>query len=170
MLRMRMVAALALGAAGPAWAADVTEADLMEAATRLGHEYDVNYNAKNADAMAALYAPGGVLVSPGPVVHGADNLKTYYQGRFTAGGREHLSKITEVHVFGDGGYGVGQFFVTVPGPAGQPKQIHGNLAMVYQHGADGWRFRMVVAGITPDPVPVPAPASHTSYDEPITDR
>ena len=48
----------------------------MQAAETLGKGYDDNYNAKNAAGMAALYASDGVLVSPGPVIHGTDNLKS----------------------------------------------------------------------------------------------
>ncbi len=46
--------------AGRALAADVTEAELMQAAIELGRQYDANYANKNPAAMAALYAPDGL--------------------------------------------------------------------------------------------------------------
>ena len=48
---------------------------------------------------------------------------------------------------GDGGFGVGQFSATVPTPDGGRREIKGNLATVYQHGADGWHLRLVIASI-----------------------
>ena len=40
--------------AGRTLAADVTEAELMQAAIELGRQYDANYADKNSAAMAAL--------------------------------------------------------------------------------------------------------------------
>ena len=81
MRRTVLAAALAgcvtIGAAMPARAAELTQQELMQAAETLSKGYDDNYNAKNAAGMAALYTSDGVLVSPGPVIHGADNLKSY---------------------------------------------------------------------------------------------
>jgi ketosteroid isomerase-like protein len=148
-----LVAPLAIAAAMPARAAEVSQQELMKAAEMLGKGYDDNYNAKNAAGMAALYASDGVLVSPGPVIRGADNLKPYYQSRFDAGAGDHLTKISEVHVQGDGGFGIGQFSATVPTPDGGRREIKGNLATVYQHGADGWHLRLVAASVPPAPPP-----------------
>jgi hypothetical protein len=48
---------LSLGAAAmPACAADVTDEELMRAATELARQYDSNYAEKNAAGMASLYA------------------------------------------------------------------------------------------------------------------
>jgi uncharacterized protein (TIGR02246 family) len=129
----------------------VSEQDLLAAAKELGQQYDANYNAKNAAGMAALYVPDGVLVSPGPVVKGAEALKPYYQSRFDAGATGHVTTINEVHVQGDGGFGIGQFQVSVPTPDGGKREIKGNLAAVYAHGPDGWHLRMVMASVPPPP-------------------
>jgi uncharacterized protein (TIGR02246 family) len=151
MRRMLVVALLAVIGAVPARAADVTEQELMRAAVELGRQYDTNYNAKNAAAMAGLYAPDGVLISPGPVVRGVDQLAAYYQSRFASGATGHQTRIVEVHVQGDSGYGVGQFAVTVPVPGGGSRELRGNLAMVYGHAADGWHLRLVAASVPAPP-------------------
>jgi uncharacterized protein (TIGR02246 family) len=139
------VAALAVGA----HAAEVSQQDLLQAAQALGKGYDDNYNAKNAAGMAALYASDGVLVSPGPVIRGTADLTTYYQSRFDAGAANHATKISEVHVQGDGGFGVGQFSATVPTPDGGRRELKGNLATIYQHSEDGWHLRLVIASVPP---------------------
>ena len=148
-----LAAPLATGAGLPARAAEVSQQDLMQAAESLGKGYDDNYNAKNPAGMAALYASDGVLVTPGPLIRGADNLKSYYQSRFEAGAGNHTTKITEVHIQGDGGFGIGQFAVSVPAPDGGRREIKGNLATVYQHGEDGWHLRLVIASVPPPPAP-----------------
>jgi uncharacterized protein (TIGR02246 family) len=153
LLAAALVAPVAIVAKIPARAAEVTQQDLMQAAEMLGKGYDDNYNAKNAAGMAALYTSDGVLVSPGPVIRGEDNLKSYYQSRFDAGAGGHVTKIAEVHVQGDGGFGIGQFSAMVPTPDGGRREIKGNLATVYQHGTDGWHLRLVAASVPPPPPP-----------------
>ena len=57
MIRLLTLALLALligATAIPASAADVTEVELMQAATALAQQYDANYAAKNPAGMAAL--------------------------------------------------------------------------------------------------------------------
>jgi hypothetical protein len=55
---------LVAAASFTATAADVTEAELMQAATALARQYDANYAAKDPAGMAALYATDGVLARP----------------------------------------------------------------------------------------------------------
>jgi uncharacterized protein (TIGR02246 family) len=132
-------------------AADVTESELMQAATELGRQYDANYNDKNPAAMAALYASDGVLVTPsGPIVRGREALSTYYADRFAAGARGHAIKVVEVHVQGNGGYGLDQFSVTVPGTNGDLHEVSGSIVAVYQRDPDGCRMRLVGASV-PEP-------------------
>jgi uncharacterized protein (TIGR02246 family) len=78
----------------PAQAAEVTEPELMQAASSLARQYDANYAAKNPAGMAALYAPDGVLVAPsGSVVRGRQALTTYYANRFASGASGHQRHI-----------------------------------------------------------------------------
>ena len=92
-----------------------------------------------------------MLISPGPVVRGQAALKEYYASRFKLGITGHQTKVIEVHVQGDGGFGVGQFMIQAPLPGGGTREVHGNLATVYEHGADGWHLRLVAASVPPPP-------------------
>jgi uncharacterized protein (TIGR02246 family) len=144
-----VLAALLLGAV-PAFAAEPAEADLMQAATELARQYDANYAAKDPAAMAALYATDGVLVSPaGAIVRGRDALVAYYTKRFASGAHGHAIKVLEVHVQGDGGYGLSQFSVTVPGPNGTFHEEHGSIVAIYHHDPDGWHMRLVEPSVPP---------------------
>jgi uncharacterized protein (TIGR02246 family) len=139
-----LIALLAGHAVAPALAAEVTEQELMAAATELGRRYDANYAARDPEAMAALYESDGVLVSPrGPIVRGREALRAYYVTRFASGARNHTIKILEAHVQGDGGYGLAQFTVTAPGANGEFHEAHGVILAVYQRDAEGWHFRIV---------------------------
>jgi uncharacterized protein (TIGR02246 family) len=145
-----LLVALIGGCAMPAFAAEATEAELMRAATELAREYDANYAAKNPAAMAALYEPDGVLISPaGPLVRGHDALVDYYTKRFASGAHGHAIKVLEVHVQGDGGYGLLQFQVTVPEAGGGFRTEHGSIVAVYRHDPDGWHMRLAQPSVPP---------------------
>ena len=144
LLTLALLALLAGATAIPASAAGVTAAELMHAATILARQYDANYAAKNPAGLAALYASDGVLVAPsGSIVRGRQALTTYYAKRFASGARGHAIKVVEAHVQGNGGYGLSQFTVTVPGANGNLREEHGSIAAVYRRDADGWHLRIV---------------------------
>ena len=151
MQRLSVVASLTLLAgitATPALAAGLTEAELMLVATDLGARYDANYAAKDSAAMAMVYADDGELVSPaGPIVRGRDAIRAYYVKRFASGARSHAIKVLEVHVQGDGGYGINQFSVTVPGPNGALHEEHGTIVTAYRHEPDGWHLSLVAPSV-----------------------
>jgi uncharacterized protein (TIGR02246 family) len=139
-----------LAAVLPALASDITEADLMQAATDLSHRYDTNYAAKDAAAMAALYATDGILVSPsGAIVRGRDALKDFYVKRFASGARNHAIKVMEVHVQGNGGYGLASFSVSVSDAHGDRHDEQGSLVAVYSRDADGWHIRLAEPSLPP---------------------
>jgi len=82
--------------------------------------------------MAALYASDGVLVAPsGSIVRGRRPSRHIMQ---TARLRcpSHAIKVVEAHVQGNGGYGLTQFTVTVPGANGNLREEHGSIVVVYR--------------------------------------
>jgi ketosteroid isomerase-like protein len=129
-------------------AADVTEAELMRAATELARQYDAQYAAKDSAGLAALYAVDGVLVSPGgPIIRGRVGLTAYYSKRFASGFKGHAIKVLEVHARGDGGYGLSEFTVNEPVASGQVRQVHGTIVSIYQHDPDGWHLSLMVHNV-----------------------
>jgi ketosteroid isomerase-like protein len=132
----------------PVKAAEVTEAELMAAATELARQYDAHYAAKDSAGISALYAEDGMLVSPGgPIIRGRVGLTAYYSKRFASGFKGHATKVLEVYVRGDGGYGLSEFTVSTPAANGQVLQVHGTIVSIYQHDPDGWHFSLVVHSI-----------------------
>ena len=130
--------------------AEEEEGSLRAAAATLARQYDDNYNAKNASGMAALYANDGALVTSGPVIQGHDKLQQYYQSRFDGGATDHHMTVKEVQAQGDRGFGIGEVRVTAPfGPDAKVMPLHGNVVWVYERGAGGWKYRVVVGNLTP---------------------
>jgi uncharacterized protein (TIGR02246 family) len=135
---------------GAALADGLTETELMRAATDLGHQYDLHYAAKDPDGMASVYAADGVLISPaGPIVRGRAAIRDYYVKRFASGAQGHAIKVLEVHIQGDGGYGVNSFSVNVPGPGGSLHEEHGTIVAIYRHDPDGWHMGLVGPSVAP---------------------
>jgi uncharacterized protein (TIGR02246 family) len=154
MRRTAIAALFVLGLTAPALAQQATpasEQELRQAAAMLGAEYDQSYNTKSASAMASLYTENGTLIPPGRApVQGRQALTVYYQGRFDTGITGHATRMVEVHPLGDGGFAIGQFSVTVPGPNGAPpRELHGNTVYILERTPAGWKFRLVMASPLP---------------------
>jgi len=145
LFRIALLVQLVSGVVITAKAADVTEAELMQAATALAQQYDAHYAARDSAGMAAIYASDGILVSPGgPIVRGRVALTAYYSKRFASGAKGHAIKVLEVHVQGTGGYGLSEFSVSTPGAYGLLQRVHGTIVSVYQHDPDGWHLGLVI--------------------------
>lgn len=136
-----------------AYAATPRQSELLDAATKLGAQYDANYAVQDPNAMAALYAPDGVLVSPaGNIIHGHDALVEYYRNRFANGAVKHHIEMQEVHVQGNGGYGVAHIAIQSKDSSGELHTETGNLVAVFIKSADGWHFRLIEPSIPPKSV------------------
>jgi uncharacterized protein (TIGR02246 family) len=147
-----VLAALAWDGSHVSLAATLTRQELLQAATDLASRYDATYATRDPAAMATVYAEDGVLVSPpGPIVRGREALRLYYAKRFAAGARNHRIKVLEVHVLGDGGYGINSFSVTVPQANGTLREEHGTLVTVYRHDSDGWHMSLVAPSVPETP-------------------
>jgi uncharacterized protein (TIGR02246 family) len=124
-----------------------SQASLQEArsaAEKLGQLYDSNYAARNADAMAHLYAEDGVLVSPaGKIIKGRAALKQYYEQRFSSGAKGHHIHVIDANAQGNGGFSISEFSVNVPNGDGTFRQEGGHIIAVFEKDDDGWHFRAV---------------------------
>lgn len=145
-----LLAALCVGgtlvgaAMSDANASEPSSQEVLSAAAQLGQLYDSNYAAKNADAMAQLYAEDGMLVSPaGRIIKGRAALKEYYEKRFGSGAKEHHIHVIDASAQGNGGFSVAEFSVQVPKGDGTFRQESGHIMAVYVKERDGWHFRAV---------------------------
>lgn len=132
-------------------ASQPTQQEAESAAAELGHLYDSNYAAKNADAMAQLYAEDGLLVSPaGKIIKGRAALKDYYEKRFSSGAKDHHIHVIDAGAQGNGGFSIADFSVEVPKGDGTLRQETGHIMAVYVKDSDGWHFRAVEPSVAAD--------------------
>ncbi|MCA8251455.1 nuclear transport factor 2 family protein [Burkholderia multivorans] len=151
-MKMRYAVALsaALGCAAVAHAASQSASyspsaeEARAAAVQLGAMYDSNYQKKNAEAMAELYAEDGTLVSPGgKIIKGRAALKDYYEKRFASGAKQHHIHVLDAGAQGSGGFSISDFTVEVPKGDGSFKQESGHIIAVFLRDDSGWHLRAV---------------------------
>lgn len=99
------------------------------------------FNARDLDALVALYEPDAVLVAqPGQVASGHDQIREALAGFLALNGPIEMTHIGAIH-----GAGIaivyGRWTVEGTGPDGQPLAVGGVTSDVVRRGDDGgWRF------------------------------
>ena len=114
-------------------------------------KYTDAYNRKDAAGVASLYTEDGILVQPGPMVTGRQDLERYWRAAFDAGRRDLRYDTQQVRAEGDIVWSVGRFTVVGPVPGGQVQQNHGVFVNIYQWQGDELRFRVHSFSILPTP-------------------
>jgi len=129
--------------------AGISDADLLRGATELARRYDAGYATRDPAALAAMYTPDAVLIpTTGPALHGRDAIRAFYAGRLAAGAGNHEIKVVEVHVQGNGGYGLAEFSATIPDAHGDFRTVRGNMVAIYQRDPDGWHIRLAEPSVS----------------------
>ena len=101
-------------------------------------------DAKDAAAIAVLYADQATLLPPGqPAIKGRQNIQGFCKG-FLAAGASDL-KLTPVDVRGAGPYvyEIGEFSAMMPQPNGGTAPGSGKYVVVYERQSDG-KLKMLV--------------------------
>lgn len=109
------------------------------------------YNRKDAAGVASLYAEGGVLVPPGPVAMGKENIEKAWRAVFDAGRTGLRYSIQQVGADGNLVWAVGQFSVMSPEQSGVMQERQGNFANVYQREGSDLKFRVHAFNFLPSP-------------------
>src|SRR5262249_30237495 len=124
----------------PAVAAD---ADLMQQVEKVGATFVENFDKQNAAGIAALFATGGVHVTPvGPTTDVANR----YEGTFKAG-FDHLEvTVDQVSPLGaDLALGLGEYHMTRKNQSGKPLDVTGRWTAVYVLEGGTRKIRMLTA-------------------------
>jgi uncharacterized protein (TIGR02246 family) len=123
----------------PAFAHD--QAETTKAVDGFVATFLQKYNAKDAEGVAALYAADGILVPPGAIVGGHDNLVKAWKATFDAGRTGLRYAIQQIQPEGNIVLVVGGFAVQTP-VNGALKEVDGNFVNVYEWDGDGLKFRV----------------------------
>ena len=116
--------------------------DVRQAVEAFVTKYLDVYNKKDAAGVASLYTEDGLLVPPGPIVTGKQNIEKAWRAVFDAGRTGLRYDIHQVQAEGNIVWSVGQFTVMVPDESGVLQERQGNFANVYQWEGDGLKFRV----------------------------
>lgn len=120
--------------------AGVTQAaDSVEVMVNQGNTaWNTAFNAKNADALAALYTAEAILVPPtGTTVKGTAAIREFWSGLFKAGFKDHKIDLVGVRQEGKLTIAVAKWQATGPDENGAPKQYGGQLVNILETQEDG---------------------------------
>ena len=100
--------------------------------------WNAAFNARNADALAALYTAEAILVPPtGTTVKGTAAIREFWNGLFKAGFRDHKIDLVGVRQEGNLTITVAKWQATGPDENGLPKQYGGQLVNILETQIDG---------------------------------
>ncbi len=155
------VAILALaGCSKPPVVNQFTKAD-VESITKAVQDVRAAYNAKDADKVAALFAPDAVLMPPNQATaRSRDSVKQYYVARFAEGASD--LEIEAKDIAGDGAlaYASGDFRLLLNAPTGgEPQRDRGKFVWVFRKLDGRWMIEYVIFSSDFAPRPAPAPAT-----------
>ena len=140
-MRLTYILCLLLSAFSmPAAAADADANKL--AVEKVGSAYAESFNKQDAAGIAALYAPGGMLVTPtGPHTE----IAKFAEGGFKAGFNHNDITVTKVWPLGDAVLAVGDYHLTGKAPSGAPMEETGAWSSVYVREGEALKIHMLSA-------------------------
>lgn len=144
-LGLAAMAAAVVSPGGEAFAQQTSAAgrqDVRQAVGAFVTTYLDAYNKKDAAGVAALYAKEGILVPPGPMASGQQNIEKAWRAVFDSGRTGLRYDIQQVQAEGNIVWSVGQFTVKVPDESGALQERQGNFTNIYQWKGDGLKFRV----------------------------
>lgn len=160
-----------IGLAMPA-TAQQTGSTAEQNALRMVEAFNVKYieayNNKDAAGVASLYTEDGVLVPPGAIAVGRQDIEKAWRAVFDAGRTGLRYMIREAHAEGNLVWAVGQFTVMSPEQGGVMQERRGNFANLYQREGGDLKFRVHAFNFLPAPPALTgssaAPAGNVSGD------
>jgi uncharacterized protein (TIGR02246 family) len=132
---LALLAALAGPAAG--------EADTTAAAQSINARWEAAFRAGDAAALAALYAPDAVIVSPGlEIVNRAEEIRTFWAAKIGAGTRDFRVQSINLRADGERVYQTAAWSAALL-VEGRLNRFDGEMTSVLERQPDGsWRIRL----------------------------
>jgi ketosteroid isomerase-like protein len=157
LVRLSAVTALAvLLATGPGMAQQsgaASEQTAREAGNIAAQQFVRAYNGGDPAQVAALFAPGGVYLTPaGTMLSDPEAVAIAIGGRMKAGWTKEQATQLDARPVGDSVWTIGEYALTGTGQ-NSGKQIGGFYAAVLERAGAGWKFRVLAANLkTPQDV------------------
>ena len=147
------------GCSKPPVADQFTKAD-VETITKAIQDVRTGYNAKDADAVAALFASNAVLMPPNQATaRSRESVKQYYVARFEEGAAELELEPKDIYGSGTLAYASGDFRLMLASAAGgEPRRDRGKFVWIFRKADGRWLIEYVIFSSDFAPRPVPPPA------------
>ncbi len=144
---------LALGiAATPAFPQQspaISQPDARQVADTIENQWQTNYNAGNAAAIARMFAADGTYApSAGPVLSGPQAIEKALAARIKSGWTKLSLTVLEAHSAGNTAWVLGEYSYVGSGQS-SGKQIGGRFVKVLTQDGTEWRIRMLISNVTP---------------------
>ncbi|WP_461317188.1 YybH family protein [Bradyrhizobium embrapense] len=132
------IALLAMPAAAPAG-----DENLKQQVEKIAAAYADSFNKQDGAGIAALYAPGGVIVNPtGP----HSDIAQVYEGIFKTGFNHNEIAVDEATPLGtDTALATGEYHITGKKQSGEPLDVTGRWTAAYVGQGGSWKIRMLSA-------------------------
>ena len=147
---MRLMAACALACliATPALA-QTGDSDAKKTAAQVSKAFADAYNAGKPADIAAMFAQGGVYLTPGgTMLTDHQEMTAALAGRQKAGWTDETINVIEAHPEGDDVWAVVDYTIKGTG-ASSGKQIGGYAAQILTREASTWRFKLLAGTLKP---------------------
>ena len=116
-------------------------------------QHDAALNRNDAAAAAALFTQDAIVVPPGSAFAGRDAIQKDMEKGIKDGHADHVSTVDQIHVSGDLAWTTGGWSMTVPGPDGARRALHGNYSTVDQREGGAWKVRALTYNLILPPPP-----------------
>lgn len=115
--------------------------DIQSIIQDINTRWDAAFNAKQPEAVAALYAEkAGVLPAGAPQVTGAEAILGFWTNTIGQGFADHKIELIEVGVDGNLAFQRGLWSAALVDAEGKRQTFSGNLHVLYQRQSDGaWK-------------------------------
>jgi uncharacterized protein (TIGR02246 family) len=147
------LAAFAMSAPSSAQRDQTGRQNVQQAVETFVAKYLERYNKKDAAGVASLYTEDGILVPPGPIATGTQNIEKAWQAAFDAGRTGLRYNTQQIQAEGNLVWSVGQFTVMSPDESGSLQERQGNFANIYQWDGNELKFRVHAFNFLPSPRP-----------------
>jgi len=134
-----------------AQASAASDREAWQIAEVMANKFQTAYNTGDVAAIANLFVDNGYYFTPGgTVLYGWDRqaIQRAIAARIRAGWTKEVVKITEAHSAGEAVWVTGEYGISGTGQ-NEGKQISGYFAQVITRSGGEWRFRLVIANLTP---------------------
>jgi uncharacterized protein (TIGR02246 family) len=145
-----LVAIFSIGVGGCATQAAMSSEDALAVARSLVVIEEAAVTAKDAAAMANLYAPDGILQNSIAVFKGRDAIQKFREAGFKAGIYKEEISVTDAAIIGNILYDVGEFTVYL-NTEGGPRQLKGRWGGTLVRSGNVWQIGMVTVALAPPP-------------------